>query len=562
MNDLPPSNRTGPEPFLSLYSISKRFDSLWANRDISLDFHEGEIHAIVGENGAGKSTLMKVLNGHLQPDSGEIRLNGRRVAFRGPQDAMVAGIGMAYQQFLIFPQLTALENVVVGFEPGRAGWISRRQAKDELVPLCRSVGFDLPLNAMASELSFAHRQQIEILRLLYRKVKMLILDEPTSLLAPPETKSFLDLLQSLQTAGHTILFISHRLQEVFAIADRVSVLSRGKLIGSYPKSEISMGDLIQLIMSGGGPCCPTDPVPGNLSTLEHNDRQVEGPAWLNVEPRPGKAQRSDLLDQALPPNARQTIPDGQAAAVLLEVREVTARPGIREAGLNGFSFNLFEGEVFGVGGVVGNGQRTLALLLSGMLPAEHGSVVFSGVDITHLPLKKRAEMGLRWLPSNPLEEALLPTRSIRENVLLGFQRHQGFQLHGWFMREAIECWAKEQLQQNEVVHAALTDSVQSLSGGNLQKLALARALEGGPRLVVLEQPASGLDIRAQERMRDRVRNLNAGGTAFILISYDLDELLALSHRIGILYRGRMMGIAMRNDVSLEQLGRWMLGVEG
>ncbi len=562
MNDLPPSDRTGPEPFLSLYSISKRFDSLWANRDISLNFHEGEIHAIVGENGAGKSTLMKVLNGHLQPDSGEIRLNGRRVVFRGPQDAMVAGIGMAYQQFLIFPQLTALENVVVGFEPGRAGWISRRQAKDELVPLCRSVGFDLPLNAMASELSFAHRQQIEILRLLYRKVKMLILDEPTSLLAPPETKSFLDLLQSLQTAGHTILFISHRLQEVFAIADRVSVLSRGKLIGSYPKSEISMEDLIQLIMSGGGPCCPTDPVPGNLSTLEHNDRQVEGPAWLNVEPRPGKAQRSDLLDQALPPNARQTIPDGPAAAVLLEVREATARPGIHEAGLNGFSFNLFEGEVFGVGGVVGNGQRTLALLLSGMLPAEHGSVVFSGVDITHLPLKKRAEMGLRWLPSNPLEEALLPTRSIRENVLLGFQRHQGFQLHGWFMREAIECWAKEQLQQNEVVHAALTDSVQSLSGGNLQKLALARALEGGPRLVVLEQPASGLDIRAQERMRDRVRKLNAGGTAFILISYDLDELLALSHRIGILYRGRMMGIAMRNDVSLEQLGRWMLGVEG
>jgi simple sugar transport system ATP-binding protein len=562
MNDLPPSDRTGPEPFLSLYSISKRFDSLWANRDISLNFQEGEIHAIVGENGAGKSTLMKILNGHLQPDSGEIRLNGRRMAFRGPQDAMVAGIGMAYQQFLIFPQLTALENVVVGFEPGTAGWISRRQARDELVPLCRSVGFDLPLNAMASELSFAHRQQIEILRLLYRKVKMLILDEPTSLLAPPETKSFLDLLQSLQTAGHTILFISHRLQEVFAIADRVSVLSRGKLIGSYPKSEISMEDLIQLIMSGGEPCCPTGRVPGNLTTLERNDRQLKEPAGLDAERCPGEAQRIDLPDQGLPPDARQSVPDGSAAALLLEVREATARPAIHEAGLSGFSFNLFEGEIFGVGGVVGNGQRTLALLLSGMLPAEHGSVVFSGEDITHLPLKKRADMGIRWLPSNPLEEALLPTRSIRENVLLGFQRHQTFQLHGWLMREAIECWAKDQLQQNEVVHAALTDSVQSLSGGNLQKLALARVLEGIPRLVVLEQPASGLDIRAQERMRDRVRKLNAGGTAFLLISYDLDELLALSHRIGILYRGRMMGIAMRNDVSLEQLGRWMLGVEG
>jgi general nucleoside transport system ATP-binding protein len=561
-----PSVRIDPEPFLTLHHISKRFGPLWANRSISMDLREGEIHAIVGENGAGKSTLMKIMNGHLQPDSGEIRLNGHRVAFRHPQDAMHAGIGMAHQRFLIFPQLTALENVIVGFEPGVLGWINRKQAKHEVMEICQSVGFDLSLNAMASELSFAHRQQIEILRLLYRKVKVLILDEPTSLLALPETERFLGLLQSLQTAGRTILFVTHRLREVFAIADRVSVLSRGELLGSYPISEITAEQLVELIMLGGKPV----PISERLSEDSQCDDTVTVSQLCGsgFQPRmDGQFRGETPLPQMgwTPTSNSQTgskdRPTFESRVSLLELREVTTRPDAHEAGLDGFSLDIHEGEVFGLGGVVGNGQRTLAHLLSGMVQPECGSVLLSGEEITHLPPGKRAEMGLCWLPANPLEEALLPPRAIWENVLLGRQRHQSFQHHGWLNRRAIETWATEQLQHSEVVHSDLRDSVNSLSGGNLQKLALTRVLDGAPRVVVLEQPACGLDIRAQERLRDRVRQLNAGGVAFILISYDLDELLALSHRVGVLYRGRLMGIVKRDEVSLELLGKWMLGLQ-
>jgi general nucleoside transport system ATP-binding protein len=522
-----PAGRVDQEPFISLHHISKRYGPLWANQNISLALYPGEIHAIVGENGAGKSTLMKILNGHLQPDSGEIRLHGHRVTFRNPLEAMRAGIGMAYQQSFIFPQLTALENVIVGFEPGSGGWLKRTQARDDLVKLCQTVGFDLPLNALASELVFAHRQQIEILRLLYRQVQVLILDEPTSLLSPPETECFLALLKSLQASGRTILFVSHRLGEVYAVADRVSVLSRGKALGSYPKAEMTMEDVVQLIMSGGKPDSPRIP----SQPFSH------------------------------PSDPPSEIRNPEPASGLLELKSVTALAAPYDAGFDRFSLSILEGEVFGLAGVVGNGQRTLALLLSGLLPVERGVVALAGEEITHLPIRARAERGLRWLPANPLEEALLPSRSLWENLFLGHQRQRPFEHYGWLHRRVILGWAADHLLDHEVVYAALTDSVSSLSGGNLQKVALSRVLEGAPRLVILEQPARGLDIRAQERLRNQLRQLNAEGTTVLLISYDLEELMALSHRIGVLYRGRMMGIARGEEASPELLGSWMLGVE-
>jgi simple sugar transport system ATP-binding protein len=521
-----PSGPEDREPLISLRGVSKRFGSLWANQDISLDFYQGEIHAIVGENGAGKSTLMKILNGHLRPDAGEVRLNGQGVVFRSPREAMRAGMGMAYQQMLFFPQLTALENVIVGFEPGPRGWINRRQASEDLARLCQSVGFDLPLNALASELVFAHRQQIEILRLLHRRVRVLILDEPTSLLSPPETERLLALLKSLQASGLTILFVSHRLREVFAVADRVSILSRGKAVGSFLKSEVEPPQLVQLIMSAGNP----DPI-------------LPQPSW-----------------QVPAPDSR--IPYPELKPVLLEIKSVTTLAAPYDAGFEGFSLNIMEGEVFGLGGVVGNGQRTLALLLSGLLPVGSGSVFLSGEEITYGSIRARAQLGVRWLPANPLEEALLPSRSLWENLLMGCQRQRPFQHNGWIHRPEIDAWAQEHLRRHEVVYGSIADSVNTLSGGNQQKIALSRVLEGAPRLIILEQPARGLDLRAQERLRNQVRQLSARGATFLLISYDLEELLALSHRIGVLYRGRMMGIAKREDASPELLGNWMLGFEG
>ncbi len=569
-----PAARTGPRPLITLQHISKRLGSVLANRDLSLDFFEGEIHAILGENGAGKSTLMRILNGELQPDAGTILLNGRRVTFPRPQEAMAAGIGMAHQSFLIFPQLTALENVIVGCEPGVRGWIRRKHAKDELGELCRSVGFDLPLDSLAGALSFAHRQQIEILRLLYRKVKVLILDEPTSLLAPPETERFLNLLRSLQAAGHTILFISHRLHEIFAIADRLSVLSRGVFLGSFLKSEINLDRLVQLVVTGGQPRSPKDaqPAADNLGSpypRESASHGGKGPSAKGVDqplwPTAPSQHPTSTTPYRLPsPNPKSQIPSPKSRHPLLELKGVTTRSNSQEAGLAGFSLEVFQGEVFGLGGVVGNGQRILAFLLAGTQPAEQGVVVLDGWEITRLSVGDRMARGLRWLPANPVEEALLPSRSLWENLLLGHQRHPSCQHHHWLNRKAVQCWATAQLDQNEVVYAGVADSLHGLSGGNAQKLALSRVLAGLaglPRLVILEQPSRGLDHRAQEHLRDQVRDLNKQGVTFLLISYDLDELLVLSHRLGVLYRGRMMGIADPREASRELLGSWMLGLE-
>lgn len=517
------------KPFIALRTISRRFGPVSANRDISLDLVEGEIHAIVGENGAGKSTLMKILSGELQPDGGEIRLRGHRITFRRPQDAIAAGIGMAHQHFLVFPQLTAMENIIVGKEPARWGWINRRQADQELLALCRSIGFALPLEVPAARLSFAHLQQIEILRLLYRKVKVLIFDEPTSLLAPPEAERFLDLLHTLQSSGHTILFISHRLREVLAVADRVSILNRGRALGTFMTTEISQERLVQLVIAGAD------------AGSNHHCHTTPTPSPPTFQPPPF------------------TLPSSPTP--ILELNEVTTRSGYQEANLDRFSLTLARGEIVGLGGVVGNGQRTLALQLIGLQPVERGSIVFSGQEITRLSPGERLAMGIRWLPANPVEEALLPSRALWENLLLGHQRQPFLQRFGWLRRKIIKQRVAEHLDRNNVVHASLDEPLSSLSGGNMQKLALCRVLEGSPSLVILEQPSRGLDLRAQEHLRDRILELNRGGVTFLIISYDLEELLRLSHRLGILYRGRLIGLTTPAEASHGQLGRWMLGVE-
>lgn len=517
------------KPFIALRTISRRFGPVSANRDISLDLVEGEIHAIVGENGAGKSTLMKILSGELQPDGGEIRLRGHRITFRRPQDAIAAGIGMAHQHFLVFPQLTAMENIIVGKEPAHWGWINRRQADQELLALCRSIGFALPLEVPAARLSFAHLQQIEILRLLYRKVKVLIFDEPTSLLAPPEAERFLDLLHTLQSSGHTILFISHRLREVLAVADRVSILNRGRALGTFMTTEISQERLVQLVIAGAD------------AGSNHHCHTTPTPSPPTFQPPPF------------------TLPSSPTP--ILELNEVTTRSGYQEANLDRFSLTLARGEIVGLGGVVGNGQRTLALQLIGLQPVERGSIVFSGQEITRLSPGERLAMGIRWLPANPVEEALLPSRALWENLLLGHQRQPPLQRFGWLRRKIIKQRVAEHLDRNNVVHASLDEPLSSLSGGNMQKLALCRVLEGSPSLVILEQPSRGLDLRAQEHLRDRILELNRGGVTFLIISYDLEELLRLSHRLGILYRGRLIGLTTPAEASHGQLGRWMLGVE-
>ncbi len=509
----------GP-PEIRLLSVSKRFGSLWANRGISVEIHRGEIHAIVGENGAGKTTLLKVLCGHLKPDEGKVLLDGMGVRFRSPRQAGEAGLGMVGQQPSIFPQLTALENICLGHPPNLLRSLGLRRARRTVEALCSRFGFDLPLDLTADALALAHRQQIEILRVLYRGARVLVLDEPTSLLAPPEVERLLDLLGTLRSQGHSIVFVSHRLAEVFRIADRISILAGGRCLGSFDAAALTEEAVAALIAGG---------TRGDSSASE------------------------GLPDQARP----GPLPGKRRLLVRLENVHV---PGSgHEPPLRGLSVEIREGESLGIGGVVGNGQRTLARVVAGLAKPTEGRVVLAGEVVTEDSVAQRRARGVRWLPENLADEALLPDGSLLENCLLGRQRDKRFHRHGWLRRRSIARWAEALLREGSVRFGSLSHPARSLSGGNVQKMALCRTLEGAPALLVLEQPMRGLDFNARQWLGERLHELRRGGTALLVISNDLDELLALCDRVGILFRGALMGMQDSTEARRETLVQWMLG---
>jgi simple sugar transport system ATP-binding protein len=513
-------------PAVSFERITKHFGALAANAEITFTVAPGEIHAVVGENGAGKSTLMKILYGHLRADSGRVLLDGRPVAFNHPRQAIRAGIGMVHQHMLVFPNLTAWENVIAGEEPSRAGQLEVKRARGRVEDLCRRYGMDLDPDAAAEDLPYGLRQHIELLRVLHRGSNVLILDEPTSLLAPPEVERFLCLLKRLKAAGHTILLVSHRLGEVMAVSDRITILRRGRRVGTYASSVTHRDEIARSIVFG----------------VESGDDSFRPTASASTD-----SSRSKTFRPVKP---------------ALEVDRLSTVAMGREAGLEEVSLKLWPGEILGIGGVVGNGQRTLAAALLGFLPEESGRCLMNGVEITGLGVRERMERGFTWLPGNPAEEALLPRWSIWENMALGRQRRRHFQTVGILQKREIRRWAKNELAVHAVAHPSLDEPVETLSGGNRQKLALAKVLAGRPKLAILEQPGRGLDIRALDRLRRHVRVLRAYGTSFVLISYDLEELLALCDRIGVLYRGRLMGIMDRESVDCHRLARWMVGESG
>lgn len=508
--------------FLSIRGISKQFGSLWANRDISMDIRQGEIHALVGENGAGKSTLLKILFGQLRADSGTIFLEGQPCRFRRPSDAMGAGFGMVHQQLLIFPQLSALENIILGREPGHWGGVLWKVAQEKVEGLMRLFGFSIPLLDPAGSLPFAHRQQIEILRALHHNAHILLLDEPTSLLGPRDVDRFMDLLSALRNRGHTVLFVSHRLAEVFRIADRISVLHRGRFQGTHAADEITPGELAGIMVSGVRPqALPT-----------HADLS------------PGAFQHRE----------------GEVGAPMLQILNVHTDPVNQESGLQDLTLEVFPGEILGIGAVVGNGERALARLIAGLSQPVRGEVRFKGQSVSNASVSTRMGMGIHWLPANPLEEGLAPDRPLWENLLLGRQRASAFQTNGWLKKRQIRDWTVNSLEAARVGFASPFQRLRSLSGGNQQKVALSRVMTDSTVLAVMEQPSRGLDVGAQEEIHRRMRGLCARGAALVVIAYDVDEVLALCHRVGILFRGRLMGTVAKADASRDLLGRWMVGI--
>jgi general nucleoside transport system ATP-binding protein len=518
---------------VSLRGIVKRFGAVTACDGIDLDVGAGEIVAVVGENGAGKSTLMHILHGEIAPDAGSIAIAGQEVRFGSPADAIAAGLGMVHQHFMLFPSLTVAENVVFGAEP-RRGWLralrpfqlfDRASAEAAVRELAGRYGLAVDPGARVAELSVGVRQRVEILRLLHRGARVLILDEPTAVLAPAERAGLFDVLARLRAEGRAIVFITHKLDEVLAVSDRAVVLRSGRVVAEVRTAdstpEATIDALAAAMMSGPGPA---------------------GPAQRAADARPA-----------------------QPGAVLLEVADLHV-DGRGAERVRGVSLSVRAGEIVGIAGVAGNGQSSLVEALVGLRAAQRGAVRLHDQDVTAAPVAARRAAGLAYVPEDRQRTGLALGASVADNLIMGqHRRHRRGRLLG---RRALEHMAGRMVEEFAVRGAGLDQAAAALSGGNQQKLVLARELarasavsqgSGAAAVLVAEQPTRGVDLHAARAVHEALLRHRDAGHGVLLISADVGELLALADRILVMYEGRILGALDRGQADEAAIGRLMAG---
>lgn len=497
---------------LGTRKVTRRFGGVTANDGIDFSAERGTIHAIVGGNGAGKSTLMRILQGMDRPDEGQVLVNGEPAFFSGPADAFAQGIGMVHQEFMLVPGLTLLENLVLAHEPiVRFDVLDKEKALAEGARLAKLTGVALDWEMPVESAPVHVRQIVEILRLLYRGADVLILDEPTAVLAPAQVRELIRLLKKLRAEGRTILFISHKLDEVLALADRITVIRTGKVVGTLAAREASKAKLAEMMIG-------------------------------------------EILSQPAARPARTGRP-------VLELSGVTVRGGRANAALSDFSQTVREGEIVGIAGVAGNGQDELAAAAIGLCQIESGTVRIGGQEATHLTLAQRRALGLAYLSPDRAAEGLCLQASILENAIASHHRRHGFSRMGILRRGAIARHVEKLLDSYGVKRASIASAASSLSGGNQQRVAVARELDGNPKALLACQPTRGVDIRGIAFIHQCLLDFRDCGGAVLLISEELDELIALSDRIVVLYQGRITGQVSRGSADLEKIGRMMLGQE-
>jgi simple sugar transport system ATP-binding protein len=498
----PGAERTAP-PLVVLEHITKRFPGVLANDDVSLELRPGEVHALVGENGAGKSTMMRVLYGMYPADEGRISVRGQEVNISSPRVAIANGIGMVHQHFVLVDPFTVTENVVLGDEGGPL--LDIDAAHERVGELAERYGFSVRPSAVVEDLSVGEEQRVEILKALYRGVDILILDEPTAVLTPGETKDLFANLRQLRADGKSIVFISHKLDEVLEIADRITVLRRGKVVGETTPAQTSKAKLAEMMV-------------GRPVLFRLQKPQVE---------------RGD---------------------VVLKVDGL-----LGEGKLNGISLDVHAGEIVGIAGVEGNGQRELAETIIGLRRPAQGTVVLDGVDITGSSVKDIRNHGVAYIPEDRHEQGLVLDMTLWENVALGRHDDAAFSGPGgvMFIRK-IKALAERLIRMFDVRARSIAATAGTLSGGNQQKLILARELDSGPKLLIAAQPTRGLDVGAIEFVWRQILEQKAAGRAVLLISAELDEIYALSDRILTLYEGRITG-EYAPDAEPEEIGVGMLG---
>ncbi len=510
-----------PEPAIALRGITKRFGPVWANQGIDLEITDGEVHALVGENGAGKSTLMKILAGLYLPDEGEILVRGRRRRIDGPRRAIGLGIGMVHQHFMLVGRFTVTENIILGAEPRRDRLlVDYRAAAARVRELCRQSGFDLDPGARVLDLSVGQQQRVEILKVLYRGADILVLDEPTAVLAPQEVRELLANLRALRDQGKTIIFIAHKLDEVLAVADRVTVLRRGRVVGTVAAADTTPERLAELMVGR------------HVLAVRRRGERVQGEPCLVVRGLgvPGLGGRRALED---------------------------------------VSFSVRAGEIYGVAGVEGNGQAELVEALVGLRPAATGAISIGGQTVqaparpgaprARFSVRRTRSLGVAYIPSDRHRQGLVLAMRAWENLILGRHRRKEYRRGPFFWSRMILPLAQAAVREFDVRLASLRDPAGSLSGGNQQKLILARELGSGPRVVVAAQPTRGLDVGATEFVENKLLEARAAGQAVLLVSADLDQLLALADRIGVLRAGRLVAEFTADASTREEIGQWMLG---
>lgn len=498
---------------IRLRDIQKSFGPVRANRGASLEVAAGEIHALVGENGAGKSTLMRILSGMFQPDSGTVEVNGRDVTGWNTAEAIHAAVGMVHQHFMLVPTLTVTENVTLGAEITKGGRLDLEKARKDVEALSQRTGLIVPSQSKVADLSVGEAQRVEILKALYRGARVLILDEPTAVLSPQEVNELWRVLRRLKDEGGTIVLITHKLDEVMAISETITVMRQGETVGRLGTAQTSPQEIARMMVG----------------------REVV------------LAARKDGGTSA-----------GRPAAAL-EVRDLTvANARVKDAVAN-VSFTVAAGEILGIAGVEGNGQTELVDAIAGLRDVRGGSIALAGTDITRLSVRERGDAGLSHIPEDRHERGLILEYAVSDNLILG-QQHR-FAKKGVIDVVRVTQHARELIKAFDIRPGDPALPARALSGGNQQKIVIAREMGGAREFKVLlaSQPTRGVDVGAIEFIHSRLREARAAGKGVLLVSADLTEVLALSDRIAVMYGGRIVAIVPGASATAEQLGMHMTG---